>query len=88
MRNMVMGRWGEAGPAACRPIGRWTAIDVYAYLHRHDLPIHPAYAMSFGGQLDRRWLRVSPIGGLSQAHKRRADWEEAYYPEIVRQEHV
>nr|WP_243864061.1 phosphoadenosine phosphosulfate reductase family protein [Brooklawnia cerclae] len=84
MRRIVVGQWGEAGPNACRPIARWTAIDVYAYLHRHDLPIHPAYAMSYGGKLDRRWLRVSPIGGISNAHKQRADWEAHYYPDIVR----
>nr|WP_243863905.1 hypothetical protein [Brooklawnia cerclae] len=84
IRDLVVRRWGEAGPNACRPIARWTAIDVFAFLHRHDLPIHPAYAMSFGGLMDRRWLRVSPIGGISAAHKKRADWESAYYPDIVR----
>lgn len=83
MRRMALGRWGDAGPGACRPIGRWTAVDVFAYLHRHDLPIHPAYAMSYGGRLDRRWLRVSPIGGISGADKQRAEWERHYYPEIV-----
>lgn len=83
MRGMVMSRWGEAGPGACRPIGRWTAVDVFAYLHRYNLPIHPAYACSHGGRLDRRWIRVSPIGGISQSHKQRADWEAHYYPEIV-----
>lgn len=86
MRGMVMARWGEAGINACRPIGRWTAVDVFAYLHRHDLPIHPAYAMSLGGQLDRRWLRVSPIGGISNSHKQRAHWESAYYPDIAPKE--
>lgn len=83
MRDMVIARWGEAGPGACRPIGRWTAVDVFAYLRRHDLPVHPAYAMSCGGHYDRRWLRVSPIGGITQAHRGRADWERAYYPDIV-----
>lgn len=83
MRAMAMGRWGEAGPHAARPIGRWSAVEVFAYLHAHDLPIHPAYAMSMGGAHDRRWLRVSPIGGITQAHKQRAAWEAAYYPELV-----
>lgn len=84
IRRMAMGKWGESGLSACRPVGNWTAIDIYAYLHRHNLPIHPAYAMSFGGKLDRRWLRVSPIGGISSAHKQRAEWEQRYYPELVR----
>ena len=83
LRDMVMAIWGEAGPGACRPIGRWTAVDVFAYLHKFDLPVHPAYAMSHGGARDRRWLRVSPIGGITAAHKQRADWEEAYYPDVV-----
>ena len=83
LRDMAMAIWGEAGPNACRPIGRWTAVDVFAYLHRYNLPIHPAYAMSYGGAKDRRWIRVSPIGGISNAHKDRADWEERYYPDIV-----
>lgn len=83
LRDMAMAIWGEAGPGACRPIGRWTAVDVFAYLYRYNLPVHPAYAMSYGGAKDRRWIRVSPIGGISNAHKDRADWEEHYYPDIV-----
>nr|DAI62767.1 MAG TPA: phosphoadenosine-phosphosulfate reductase [Caudoviricetes sp.] len=83
LRDMVIARWGEAGPGACRPIGRWTAVDVFAYLKRHDLPVHPAYAMSCGGRYDRRWLRVSPIGGITQAHHQRSGWESTYYPDII-----
>lgn len=84
MRDMVLARWGEAGPSACRPIGRWSAVDVFAYLCSRDLPVHPAYAMSQGGRLDRRWLRVSPIGGITGAHRQRSGWEEVYYPDVVR----
>lgn len=83
LRDMVMARWGEAGPHACRPIGRWSALDVFAYLARHDLPVHPAYAMSYGGTLDRRWLRVASIGGIRGADRQRATWEAHYYPDIV-----
>lgn len=83
IRGMVQARWGDAGPRACRPIGRWTAIDVFAYLHRHDLPIHPAYAMSFAGRMDRRWLRVAALGSVRGADKQKAEWELAYYPDIV-----
>lgn len=83
IRALAQARWGDAGPGACRPLGRWKATDVFAYLHLHDLPVHPAYAMSHGGQMDRRWLRVSPIGGISAAHKQRADWEACYYADMV-----
>lgn len=88
IRHLAQARWGDAGPGACRPLGRWTGTQVFAYLHKHNLPVHPAYAMSFGGELDRIWLRVSPIGGITQAHKRRADWEQAYYPDVIAQEVV
>ena len=36
-----------------------------------------------GGRLDRRWIRVSTIGGIRGADKERADWETTYYPDIV-----
>lgn len=83
VRDIAMARWGEAGPGACRPIGRWKATDVFAYLRKHDLPVHPAYAMSYGGHADRRWLRVSPIGSTIGADKQRADWERTYYGELI-----
>ena len=83
-RRIAQARWGDAGPSACRPLGRWKAVEIFAYLHLHDLPVHPAYAMSWGGALDRCWIRVSPIGGISSAHRQRADWEQHYYPDIVR----
>ncbi|WP_280503002.1 phosphoadenosine phosphosulfate reductase family protein [Nocardia farcinica] len=83
IRAMVHARWGEAGPYACRPISVWEATDVFAHLYKHDLPVHPAYGCSFGGQLDRRWLRVSALGGTRGSDKSRAEWEQHYYPEIV-----
>ena len=67
----------------CRPIAFWTAVDVFAYLAGHDLPVHPAYAMSHGGHLDRRWLRVSSLGGTRGADRGRTEWEYAYYGDIL-----
>lgn len=84
VRGMAMARWGEAGPRAARPIGRWTATDVFAYLHRHDLPVHPAYSYSHAGRLDRRWLRVSSLGGVRGSDRGRSEWEQSYYPEVIR----
>lgn len=83
IRRIVQGRWGDASTGACRPIGRWTAVEVFAYLHARQLPVHPAYAMSVGGRLDRRWLRVASIGGVRGADRGRAEWEATYYPDIV-----
>ena len=83
MRGMVMQRWGKTSPKTCRPIGYWSAVEVFRLLGQRDLPIHPAYAMNYGGRLDRRWIRVSTIGGIRGADKERADWETTYYPDIV-----
>lgn len=83
VRAIAQARWGDSSKSACRPIGRWTAVDVFAYLALHDLPVHPAYAMSVGGHLDRRWLRVSSLGGVRGADRGRADWEQMYYPDVV-----
>lgn len=65
--------------SSCQPIGHWTDRDVFAYLHTHDLPVHPAYAMSFGGSIDRGRLRVGTVGGHHGTGHGRAEWEEAYY---------
>lgn len=64
---------------SCQPIGYWTAQDVFAYLYAHDLPVHPAYAMSYGGSLSRDRLRVAPIGGSPGVGHGRAQWETDYY---------
>lgn len=84
VRRIAQARWGDASKNACRPIGTWAATDVFAYLHKHNLPVHPAYAMSYGGRLDRRWLRVSSLGGIRGADKGRADWEAHYYPDVIK----
>lgn len=63
------------------PITTWTAKDVFAYLHRYDLPVHPAYAQSMGGRLDRDWLRVASLGGLRGIGHGRRRWEWDYYPD-------
>jgi phosphoadenosine phosphosulfate reductase len=71
----------------CWPIGRWSAKDVYGWLKVNDLPVHPAYACTSGGFLDRDWLRVGIIGGPKGVHMGRAAWEWEYYPEIMQRLH-
>lgn len=89
IRRMSL-RWhGEATARVCRPIIRWNcARDVFPYLYRHDLPIHPVYAMSMGGCHDRRWLRVHALGcehpGVSAAHGSDPwSWEDRYYGDVM-----
>lgn len=70
---------GVATLRTCAPITRWTAHDVFAWLHLHDLPVHPAYAMSRGGLLDRARLRVASLGGKRGTGMGRREWEWTYY---------
>lgn len=46
---------------SCQPLGRWVAGDIFAYLYAFDLPVHPVYACSCGGSLDRGRLRVAGL---------------------------
>ena len=81
-------RWhGTHTRHTCRPILHWSATDVFAYLAGEQLPVHPIYAMSYGGRLDRRWLRVHPLCSHheeSGVHGRdTASWEAAYYRDAI-----
>lgn len=88
MRRTSIGHRGLVTPNTCRPIGRWDATNVFAYLHREQLPVHPAYAMSAGGHYDRRWLRVHPLGSAppprSAVHGGDpAAWEDLYFADVL-----
>ena len=82
-RASRMRRWGESSPNTCAPIGWWSGWDVFGYLVTHRLPIHPAYACTFGGRIKPTDLRVSPLGGERGARPGdgfgRAEWERRYY---------
>lgn len=81
VRALTMARNGEASDGSCRPLGWWTAADVFGYLHRYDLPVHPAYACTFGGVRDRAQIRVGSLGGERGRGHGREEWERRYYPE-------
>lgn len=89
IRRMSIGHRGLVTRNTCRPIGRWDAMHVFAYLHREDLPVHPAYAMTVGGRHDRRWLRVHPLccapPPMSAVYGTdSAEWEDQYYGDVIR----
>lgn len=83
VRQLRMGRWGESTANTCAPIGWWTGEDVFAYLHKHALPVHPAYAMTFGGTLERKRVRVGTIGGYRGTGRGRREWERHYYADAL-----
>lgn len=78
-RAIAVARYGVASAGSCRPIARWSAIEIYAYAARHDLPIHPAYACTLGGTLDRGRVRVGALGGDRGTGRGRRAWEARYY---------
>lgn len=93
IRRISIGHRGLATPNTCRPIGRWCAEDVFAYLEREGLPVHPVYAMTMGGHYDRRWLRVHPLCSApparSAVYGRDMDaWEDRYYGDVIAAAHV
>lgn len=83
-------RWhGDATDRTCRPIIRWRCAEhVFPYLHKHDLPVHPIYAMTAGGHYDRRWLRVHALGcqhpDMSAVYSKDPEaWERLYYQDVI-----
>lgn len=78
-RRQSAGVHGVSTANVCRPILHWRTEEIFAYLAQHGLPVHPAYACSDGGRLDRDALRVASIGGKRGAERGRRDWERSYY---------
>jgi phosphoadenosine phosphosulfate reductase len=82
-RKRRMMAHGTSTANTCAPIGWWTGRDVFAQLHARGLPVHPAYACSMGGLLDRERIRVGPLGGQIGARPGdgmgRGEWEGRYY---------
>lgn len=82
-RAMRVARWGENTVRTSAPIGRWPLEMVYGYLAKHDLPVHPAYACTLNGTIERRGLRVENLYGERGTGFGRHHWEATYYgPEL------
>jgi phosphoadenosine phosphosulfate reductase len=75
-------RFGTSTDRTCAPIAWWSDRDVFAYLFANGLPVHPAYACTMGGILDRSRVRVAGIGGKRGSGVGRGEWERRYYPEV------
>ena len=72
-------RHGTSTEATCAPLTWWTSDDVFAYLYREALPVHPAYACSQGGLWERGRIRVGALGGERGRGHGRHEWEQRYY---------
>jgi len=78
-RKMRGKTFGISTATTCAPLQWWSGQDVFAYLAHYDLPVHPAYAMSFGGRYDRIQIRVASLGGKRGTGRDREQWEQRYY---------
>ena len=78
-RLLTVLRNGMVGERTCRPLAHWSSRDVFFYADLHDLPLHPAYAMSMGGHYDRGRLRVAFLEGKAGRGMGRLEIERFYY---------
>lgn len=84
MRTMSIRSRGMVTKRTCRPLAGWRGPDVFAYMLREHLPVHPSYAMTYGGRLDRQWLRVHPLCSYHASHLDSISaWEDHYYSDVI-----
>lgn len=84
VRTLSARRLGVSTTTTCRPLIWWTVTNVFAWLARHDLPVHPVYAMLGNGRWGREFIRVASLGGRRGDGLGRAEWEREYYGDILR----
>lgn len=83
-RERRMRTYGHSTESTCAPLGWWRVEDVWAYLHGHELPVHPAYAYTMHGAVSRDRIRVDALWGPSGTGWGRREWERRYYPDALR----
>lgn len=65
------------------PLSLWKTWEIFAYLEKYELPIHPNYAMLGGGRYKREFLRVDCLAGTQGDGIGRIEWEKEYYQDII-----
>jgi phosphoadenosine phosphosulfate reductase len=65
------------------PFRYMTVYDIFAYLWKHDLPVHPNYAMTGGGRWDKYKIRVAAVGNREGDGMGRTEWEREYYGDVL-----
>lgn len=82
-RHLSAWTHGMATNNTCRPLLWWSSQHVFGYIHQHDLPLNPVYAMLGGGRYHREYLRTHSIGGDTARNHGRGEWEQEYFPDII-----
>jgi phosphoadenosine phosphosulfate reductase len=83
-RSLSAAVHGVSTARMCRPILRWSGLDVFAFIEQMGLPLHPSYAMVGGGRWQRDRIRVGTLGGVRGNGIGRAEWEQEYYGDVLR----
>lgn len=65
------------------PLSLWQTWEIFAYLKKHDLPIHPNYAMLGNGRYERDSIRVDCFAGTQGSGIGRIEWEKEYYQDRI-----
>ena len=84
-RRLRMRMWGLESIRTLAPIGYWKNEDVFAYLNKYNLPVHPNYAMLGNGKWNRKNIRVADIGEPEGSQYDRETWEKEYYNAELKQ---
>lgn len=84
IRKMRGRRFGTTSGNSCAPMIWWSGDDVFAYLRKYDLPVHPAYACSMDGLFERERIRVTSLAGERGKEHGRYEWESRYYGNELR----
>lgn len=72
------------GVWSCRPLARWSALDVLAEVERRDLPLNPVYRHTAGiARLDYERLRDGTWWPHTGGHEVQVEeWINRYYPSV------
>jgi len=82
-RRLRFKRFGLETGNSFAPFRIMDAQDIFAYLFKYDLPVHPNYAMTGGGRWDKYRIRVAAVGNREGDGIGRAEWEREYYADIL-----
>jgi phosphoadenosine phosphosulfate reductase len=76
-RKLTLKTYGIISKNRCSPLAFWKNKDIFAYLVKYNLPIHPNYAMLGNGRYKRERIRTGPLFMASQYGNE--TWEKEYY---------
>jgi phosphoadenosine phosphosulfate reductase len=75
--------FGDESLNSFTPFENFLVADIFGYMYENNLPIHPNYAMTINGLIDRNRLRVAAIGNNEGDGMFRKLWEKTYYQDIL-----